>query len=100
MSDWVRVASGGGDVRWAQDETIPDWLQFGQLVDAFTLSEIARDYGDNTAATVNALSTPCTECGLLTYGGGRCEHCERVEYGFALTATALELAGAFSPRCD
>ena len=98
-----RVPSGGGDAaRWAMDERIPEFVNFGDHIFDYDLAEIANRCGVNVAASVDELCKPCEVCGLHTYGGGICNQCESVEMarsnrGPVVTA---ELAGAFTPRCD
>jgi len=102
-TDLDRCPSGGGDTaRWAADERIPEFVNFGDHIFAFDLKHIAERCGVNVAASVDALCRPCEACGLSTYGGGVCSQCEQPEMvhsnrGPEVTA---ELAGTFAPRCD
>ena len=109
-----RTASGEGaafglDEAQSVETLIPDCIEDGQRVNAFTLSRIAEEYGQAAARALDAALTPCPICGLAFYshdGWGICERCELVtgEAAGLLTvddyAVSLERAGAYSPRCD
>ena len=56
---------------------IPDWLQPGSPVTAYTLSHIAHNYGDAAAKAVDAASGPCPVCALHTFGAVVCNGCRR-----------------------
>ena len=82
-------------------DLVPRWMTDGALVNADLLSDLTREYGIATAYAVDELSHPCPVCSRNTYGesGTVCEECD-VAASHGMTATGLELAGAYSPRCD
>ena len=88
---------------------IPDCITDGQRVNAFVLMRVARDYGTESAEALDAATYPCPICGMAFYsldGWGICERCDLSEGEAAGLVTIhdhemrLELAGAYSPRCD
>lgn len=112
MSTTMTRARGEGG-RWGlQPEQspislIPDSITPGQRVTAFTLSQIADDYGMAAAEALDNALYPCPMCGLAFYapdGWGLCEVCDGDDTADRRSVTideaALEQIGAYSPRCD
>jgi len=86
-------------LNWAGIEAM---LHQGKRIDPQLVGDVAEVYGATTAEAVEDFSDVCTVCGLHFWnpdGGDICEVCE-ARQGFALTETAMERIGAWSPRCD
>jgi len=112
----ARLAYGGGDgatFGLLEDQSveslIPDCIEPGQRVNAFTLCRVVDDYSVLAAQALDDALKPCPLCGLAFYPGkgewGLCDVCDGGGSDATLrTVTidevALEQAGAFSPRCD
>jgi ribosomal protein L37AE/L43A len=89
---------------------IPDEITDGQRVNAFVLAHIADEYGVASVRALDAALYPCPLCGMAFYsreGWGICDRCDSEDGGddgglvtIHDQAVRLELAGAYSPRCD
>ena len=93
-----RVPSGGGELaHWGQDAENPEIVRYGEIIDAFTLSDITRQFGVTIAFMVDLGCRPCEICGRKTYGTV-CEECADHAPHAAITEQSLERAGTFEPR--